>query len=482
MLSFLLPSTIVLALHWTVVTGLSLRVIMKRPPVGVALAWLAVIFSVPFIGAVVYLLIGEHWLGRTRRARIRDRVVPLRDWQRGLPFQIESLKDDPEDTTDPIRRHTRSLLGYPVQEGNTIELIHGRDASFDALLADINSAQKTCDLAYYIWENDGRAAEVVDAMIRAVERGVRCRAMADAVGSKDFLRGRLARKLRKSGVELLATLPTGLLRSWIVRGDLRNHRKIIVIDSHLAYTGSQNMVDPWFFKRHAGTGMWIDAVTRIKGPAAATLGGVFEMDWSIESGFSCDLPRYSPDSELPGESHIQVLPSGPDHRPGAIHEVLLTAIYSAQHELILTTPYFVPDEALETALSSAAHRGIEVTLVVPARIDSRLARYAGASNFDHLLESGVKIMQFNGGLLHTKSITIDGHASVFGSVNLDMRSLWLNFEISLIVYDRPFTTQLRALQQDYIAQSTTLDLETWNERSYLKRFMENAARLLGPVL
>ncbi|MCA9580111.1 MAG: hypothetical protein KC668_32000, partial [Myxococcales bacterium] len=164
--------------------------------------------------------------------------------------------------------------------------------------------------------------------------------------------------------------------------------------------------------------MWIDAVTRITGPAAATLGGVFEMDWSVESAHTCDLPRYSRETEHPGEAHIQVLPSGPDHQPGAIHEILLTAIYSAQHELILTTPYFVPDEALETALCTAAHRGVEVTLVVPAKIDSRLARFAGASNFDHLLESGVKIQQFTGGLLHTKSITIDQHASIFGSVNL----------------------------------------------------------------
>lgn len=481
-MNFILPSSIVIVLHWTVVILVSLRVIMRRPPVGVALAWIAVVLSVPFIGFAIYLLIGEHWLGRDRRSRIRDRVDLLQDWQRNLPFQIESVKDDPEDTTDPIRRHTLALLGYPVQEGNKIELIYGRDRSFDALIADINAAQHSCDLAYYIWENDGRAAEVVSALIRAADRGVRCRAMADAVGSKDFLRGRLARKLRDSGVELLATLPTGLIKSWIVRGDLRNHRKIIVIDGVLAYTGSQNMVDPWFFKRHAGTGMWVDAVTRISGPAAATLGGVFEMDWSVESAMDCDLPKYPTDADHPGAAHIQVIPSGPDHSPGAIHEVLLTAIYSAQHELILTTPYFVPDEALETALCSASHRGVEVTLVVPKKIDSRLARFAGASNYVHLLESGVNIQQFNGGLLHTKSITIDGHASIFGSVNLDMRSLWLNFEISLVIYDRPFTTELLALQQDYISRSTQLDLETWNDRSFFKRLLENAARLLGPVL
>jgi cardiolipin synthase len=481
-MDFILPSSIVIVLHWTVVILVSLRVIMRRPPVGVALAWIAVVLSVPFIGFAIYLLIGEHWLGRDRRARIRDRVDLLKDWQRNLPFQIESVKDDPEDTTDPIRRHTLALLGYPVQEGNKIELIYGRDRSFDALIADINAAKHSCDLAYYIWENDGRAAEVVSALIRAADRGVRCRAMADAVGSKDFLKGRLARKLRDSGVELLATLPTGLVKSWIVRGDLRNHRKIIVIDDVLAYTGSQNMVDPWFFKRHAGTGMWVDAVTRISGPAAATLGGVFEMDWSVESAMDCALPEYPPDAEHPGEAHIQVIPSGPDHSPGAIHEVLLTAIYSAQHELILTTPYFVPDEALETALCTASHRGVKVTLVVPEKIDSRLARFAGASNYVHLLESGVTIQQFKGGLLHTKSITIDGHASIFGSVNLDMRSLWLNFEISLVIYDRAFTSELLELQQDYISKSTQLDLETWNSRSFFQRLLENAARLLGPVL
>jgi cardiolipin synthase len=179
---------------------------------------------------------------------------------------------------------------------------------------------------------------------------------------------------------------------------------------------------------------------------------------------------------------MQVVPSGPGFRPEAIHQLLLTAIYAARRELIMTTPYFVPDEALLTAILSAALRGVEVTLVIPARNDSRLVRYAGVAHFDDLLSAGARIALFGGGLLHTKSITVDGETSVFGSVNLDMRSVWLNFEISLFVYDLGFTAALRDLQQQYLKRSQVLDPVSWGRRPFARRLAENAARLLGPLL
>jgi cardiolipin synthase len=323
----------------------------------------------------------------------------------------------------------------------------------------------------------------VDALIRAAARGVQCRALADAMGSEAFLAGGVVRQLREAGVEFTAALPTGALRTLIARADLRNHRKIAVIDDRIAWAGSQNLVDPRFFKRGTGVGEWVDAMARFTGPAAASLDGVFRLDWSVETGAAFEAPPVIPDrSVVPMGPVIQIVPSGPDLRPEAIHQLLLTAIYAARRELVMTTPYFVPDEAMLTALLTAALRGVDVTLIVPARNDSVLVRHASEATFDDLLSAGARIALFNGGLLHTKSLTIDGEMSVFGSVNLDMRSLWLNFEISLFVYDREFTGRLRSLQDSYLADSDRLGLETWRQRPAWRRFAEDTCRLVGPLL
>jgi cardiolipin synthase len=256
-----------------------------------------------------------------------------------------------------------------------------------------------------------------------------------------------------------------------------------VIDGRVAYTGSQNLVDPRFFKQTAGVGVWVDAIARITGPAAVALDGVFALDWSMETGHACELPSVAAyGAPARTGAPVQVVPSGPALRPEAIHQLLLSAIYAARKELVMTTPYFVPDESILTALITAAQRGVEVTLIVPARNDSLLVRFASVASFDDLLSAGVRIALFEGGLLHTKSLTVDGAMSVFGSVNLDMRSLWLNFEISVFVYDADFTARLKALQDSYLRKSSFMELKAWRQRSGARRLVENAFRLLSPLL
>ena len=469
--------------HWLIVAGLSIRVITRRPPVGVSLAWLAVISSAPFVGALAYLFFGETRLGRRRIARVASSISRVSQWQSDLREKYDSATLDIGETAQPIRNHAEHVLGFPALPGNRVELIDNFQTVFDALIADIDAAKSKCHICFYIWHEGGRATEVVDALVRAAQRGVQCRALADAVGSKAFLRSTLARRLRKAGVKLSTALPTSLLGTLFVRRDLRNHRKIVVIDGVVAYTGSLNLVDPRFFKQDRGVGEWVDAVVRITGPVATALDGVFELDWSVETGRPCELP---PENEhavpLNNGTIVQVVPSGPGLRPQALHQLLLTAIYAARRELVLTTPYFVPDDSLFTALLSAALRGVKVTVIVPALNDSMLVRYASAAHFDNLMSAGVNIALFEGGLLHTKSLTIDGSISVFGSVNLDMRSLWLNFEISLFVYDLEFTQRLVALQDSYLQGSQHLELATWRQRSAWRKFAENTFRLFGPLL
>lgn len=476
-----LLSTVILSAHWLIVIGLSLRVIVRRLPVGVSLAWLAVIFAVPFMGALAYLVVGGKRLDAKRVAR--QKIVQQSAELALAESRNSCFSHAPAAATagEALYRQTLGLLGIPALSGNSVNLLRDYHLVFDALIADVDSAQQTCCLAFYIWYDGGRADDVVASLLRASGRGVRCRLLVDAVGSQPFLKGKSVRALRAAGVAVVAALPPSLHR----RADLRNHRKIVVIDDRLGYTGSQNLVDPRFFKLESGVGQWVDAVVRIEGPAITQLANIFEQDWSVETGAAFITAKSWPADLQQNIAHgvlMQVVPSGPGPYPDAIRQLLLTAIYSARQTLILTTPYFVPDEAILTALLSAATRGVQITLIVPARNDSLLVRYASVAHFSDLLDAGVHIALFQGWLLHTKSMVVDDGLSLFGSVNLDMRSFWLNFEISLFVYGADFAAPIIEMQQDYLAHSIMVDAEIWRRRSARRRFLENLTRLAGPLL
>lgn len=478
------PSIYGIVLHWTLVIGISLRLIMRQSPIGATLAWITIVATAPFVGATIYVMFGERRIGSGRVTRILADIERLRSWQSQLGTQSAAKSAQLNDDALALSRHAAFTRGYPVLGGNEITLLADESQVFDQLVVDIDAARVSCQLGFYIWDEQGRSGDVVEALIRAARRGVTCQALADSIGSQVFLRSESAQRLRDAGVALSAAMPTGPIRALFVRRDLRNHRKIAVIDDTIGYTGSQNLVDPRFFKRDADVGQWVDAMVRVTGPTAAALKAVFMQDWTLDSDqdWVLDAVPTLPASKAAAGALIQVVPSGPDQLKDGIDKLLLTAIYGADRTLVMTTPYFVPDDSILTALISAARRKVEVTLIVPARIDSLLVRFAGVANFDRLLEAGVKIARFEDGLLHTKSLIVDGEISLFGSVNLDMRSLWLNFEISLFVYDPDFTTRLNALHDDYLGRSTLLDLETWQARPRWHRLVENTFRLLGPLL
>jgi len=486
MKDFTLTTTLFLTAHWLIVIGLSIRVIMRRRPVGVSLAWLTVIFSVPFAGAIFYFFIGESRIGEKYLARAAKIHDLYRNWQITLKKRASREKPPASPIAiKAIQRHAEKLAGFPAMGGNKMHLMDHFETVFAAIIEDVGHAKSTCHLEFYIWTVGGKADEVAEALIRAAKRGVICRVLVDAVGSKDFIKSKLARDLKNSGIQVVESLPVGPLRTLMTRADLRNHRKIVVIDGEIAYTGSQNLVDPRFFKQDEGVGQWIDAMIRMEGPSVEALAGTFIEDWELNTGEGLKaLEETSDIRSIPekGTTPVQVVPSGPAIRPEVIHQLLLTTIYSAQKKLVLTTPYFVPDESLMTALISAAHRQVDVIIVVPAEVDSRLVHYASRSLFDNLMSAGVTIAAFKGGLLHTKSITVDNEICVFGTVNLDMRSLWLNFEVSLFIYDLELTKQVRDMQMKYIHNADILDLAEWRKRSVFQRFTENTAQLVGPLL
>jgi cardiolipin synthase len=465
--------------------GLSVRVVMRRLPVGVTLAWLAVILPFPFLGAVCYLFVGEYRLGRGREQRIKEIAGVFGPWR----TELEAAgKRDPADLgleAAELARVAQSVLAAPPLAGNQLQLLEDANASFPPLLIDIDGATRSVDLEFYIWSPGGKADEVGEALLRAAGRGVACRVLVDALGSAAFLGSRQAAELREGGVQVAAALPASLWQSLQSRPDLRMHRKIVVIDGAIGYTGSLNLADPLLFKREAGVGQWVDALVRVRGPAVAVLGLTFLGDWAVATAADPQKLRAGqalPAAPGPGQAVVQVLASGPALQMHAIEQVVLMAVYDARHELVLTTPYFLPSESMLTALTSAAARGVQVSLIVPARVDSRLVHYASRAYQSDLLEAGVQVHLYQGGLLHTKSIAVDRRISFFGSLNLDPRSMRLNFEITLLVYDHDFTAHLRQLQQKYLDRAVSLSLAECQARSVFERLAENTTRLVGPIL
>lgn len=465
--------------------GLSLRVIMRRRPVGVTLAWLVLLIGTPLLGAFIYLLVGERWLGRRRLALVAAIQQPFQQWLNHLRERdtVDWTQEGPE--CEQLARVAEHALYMPALAGNHCQLLPDWQTVFEHLIADIDQAQQVVHLEFYIWNPGGAVDDVAEALIRAATRGVYCRVLVDAIGSRDFLRSAWRERFRAAGIEVSAALPGGIFRMLFARLDLRLHRKIVVIDGDVGYTGSLNLVDPRYFKQDSGVGQWVDAMVRIQGPAVEALGVTFLADWAIESDENRDhllLSSALRPLDPVGDAAIQVCPSGPTGDEQAIYEVVLTAIYAARRELILTSPYFVPDETLLMALIAAAHRGVAVTLIVPKRVDSLLVRLASQTCRGDLADAGVQIMEFDGGLLHTKSITVDGEFCLFGSLNLDPRSLYLNFEITLCVYHRGFTKAVRDLQQAYLRDCEPTDIIAWHNRPAWQRFLANIGRLLSPLL
>jgi cardiolipin synthase len=481
------PITILAAAQMLLALGISVRVIMNRPATGVALAWLVIVALVPYLGAAAYLIIGERRISPRRMARLSDLRV---DFRRFAERTIEEGLNDVDWSRHPPAARSMDILGInttgiPTVTGSSFELISDTQEILLGIAKDIDAAQKSVLMEFYIWHEGGTADLVLEALIRAAERGIHCIVLVDALGAGPWWRGRQPSRLRKAGVEIQPALPVGIFRSLVGRTDLRLHRKIVIIDGEAAWTGSMNLVDPRFFKQGGGFGEWVDAMVRLEGTAVAPLAAILVGDWVVETGTSIRALVEKSGlrlTEPKGTADVQVVASGPASKGNGLLKMMHAMINSAQEELILTTPYLVPDDSILWALRGAVGRGVSVKLVVPKTVDSFLTRHASHSYYDGLLRHGMEIHRYNEGLLHTKSIMVDEEISMFGTVNLDMRSLWLNNEVSLFVYDRAFACKLKELQLSYIADSERLDPEAWDRRPIGIKFLENTMRLMSPLL
>jgi len=480
-----LEAALLISAHVAIVAAVGVRVMLSRHAPGSSFAWLLLTAVLPGVGAIAYLLIGERPIGK-RRADF------ARAFYTGLPGAVNTLtrdeRSDPESLPSPwdgLARLAFNSTGMPLMARSSFRLLDGAQTILREIIADVDRAVACIEMEFYIWNAGGTADEVEQALARAVARGVKVRVLLDALGSKEFLKSAGPARMRSHGIDLQVALGVSPWRIPFRRIDLRLHRKVVVVDGHIAYTGSMNLVDPRYFKQGAGVGEWVDAMARAEGPIVGALRAVFLFDWGMQTG---EVPSVLVEdyrkawAEARGQQVAQVVMSGPGTDDTANLRLITQAINSARHSIILTTPYFVADAALALSLENAALRGCEVTLIVPDRNDSWLVEYASRWFFEELTNAGVRIRRYTGGLLHTKSITVDGELSLFGTANLDIRSLSLNFELMLAIYDQAFTLQLLELQRSYEAQSVAVEAEVLRDRTLGERLKEGFAFMAAPLL
>lgn len=446
-------------------------------------AWVTIIAAVPFLGVLLYMLFGETNIGRRRMERMKQVMKSLPAMPDINPQESRNTLPNIPNRYQHLFRMGESINGFAAIGGNSGTLMEDSNTAVNSMIKDIDQATDHVHLLFYIWLPDNNGLKMVEALKRAVKRGVTCRAMADDLGSRTIIRSTHWKEMQEAGVHVSRALPIGnfMLRVLLGRIDLRNHRKILVIDGEITYCGSQNCADPEF-RVKPKFAPWVDAVIRFEGPVVRQNQGLFIADWM--SGTNDDLTdlldRPLPDAG-PGFP-AQVIGTGPTVRDSAMPEVFETLFYTARRKLTVSTPYYVPNESMQQALCAAAWRGVQTTIILPANNDSRIVGGASRSYYAGLLEAGVQIFEYTGGLLHTKSVTLDDEVTLIGSANMDRRSFDLNYENNIQFYDPQLTADVVARQRAYIKQSNKITAHDVSNWSLTRRLWNNVLATFGPIL
>ncbi|WP_423919017.1 cardiolipin synthase [Frigoribacterium sp. 2-23] len=456
--------------------------INRRPQT--ATAWLLAIFLIPYVGFILFLLLGSTKLPRRRREKQQEINKYIIETTEGMD---RVKRDHPWPLwLDSAIELNRKLGAMPLVGGNRAELFPDYDESIAAMTKAVDEAHRWVHAEFYITSLDATTEPFFIALENARRRGVTVRLLMDHIASRGYPGyRRTKRRLRRLGVQWHLMLPVQPLRGRWQRPDLRNHRKLMVIDGVVAFTGSQNMIDRGYQrrknrKRHLA---WKDLMVRFEGPIVAGINALFVTDWYSETD-ELLLREADPVSTVDPFDTLdcQVVPSGPGFDGENNLRLFNTLLYNAQERIIITSPYFVPDESMLYAITTAAQRGIEVQLFVSEIGDQAVVYHAQRSYYEALLKSGVRIFLYRSPtVLHAKHFTIDDEVSVIGSSNMDMRSFSLNLEISVMIRGRRFNQRLREIEDDYRHNSRELLLDEWQTRPLRSKVLDNVARLTAAV-
>ena len=464
----------------------ALIIIPRRRKPTAAMAWLLAIFLIPYVGIILYLLIGTFKLPKKRRdeqARI-DQVIRENVREKGL----ETTDDSWPRWFQRVVQQNETLTGIPASFGNQATLLGDYQGSIDAMAAEIDTATTWVHVEFFIVAWDDTTRGFFSAMERAVARGVTVRLLADHLpsakipGSKETFA-----ELDRIGVKWSWMLPVQIFKGKYQRPDLRNHRKLVVVDGRVGFMGSQNLIartydSPKNIKRGL---QWQELMTRLTGPVVAGVNTVFLSDWFIETGER--LTEHVPANEIahstaPDALLCQVVPSGPGYETENNLRMFLSLIYGATEKVIITSPYFVPDEAMVYAITTACQRGLEVQLFVSEQADQWLVGHAQRSYYSDLLEAGVRIFMYPAPyILHAKHMSIDDDIAFIGSSNMDIRSFSLNAESSLLVRGESFVRGMREVEQGYRDAGRELTLDAWRKEPLKATFFDGLARLTSAV-
>lgn len=450
-------------------------------------AWLLLILLIPVIGLPMFLLMGSPYINR-RRHRIQSEATELfNDIQKARPDFPDEVNIS--DELDAMVRLNRGLTAMPAVLSYHRRLLTDYEETIARIAEVIDQAERWVHVEIYILSWDDTTDVFFRALERAVQRGVQVRLLFDHVGSLKFPGFvHLGRRLDEIGVQWRMMLPILPWRARFRRPDLRNHRKLVVVDGQVGFMGSQNMIDSTYrLPANIKKGRhWVDLMVEMSGPMVESLNMCFAVDWYLESGEELDQEQTQltpatachPDDTA---SVVQVVPSGPGYSTEPNLRMFISIVHHAKKRLILCSPYFIPEESLWEAVTTACYRGVQVDLLVSEKADQFLVHHAQSSYYQGLLEAGVRIFQYPApAVLHSKFIIADPEGdsvAVMGSSNMDMRSFGLNYEISLMVLQGQLMADLIACAEQYMATSKELCLAEWNKRSLWRRYVDNVTRL-----
>lgn len=457
----------------------------RRP--AAALAWLVAIFFIPVFGVLTFLIFGYANLPHDRARKQAAMVEKARRSE--LPTPPGEISDAPEWVREAVALNEANG-GLPLTAGNRVELHAEYDASLEAMAAAIDDAEHFVHLEFYIIALDTTTEPMFRALEWAHSRGVTVRVLTDHLGSLGYPgRNAAARRLNRAGIPWRWMLPVRPWRFEYQRPDLRNHRKILVIDDRVAFTGSQNLIDASYNRRkNTQRGLqWRDVMLRLEGPVVRQLDAVFIADWFTETGERvADGEAISshavPKGERGGEVLCQVLPSGPGLSNENNLRLFTHLFHNARRRIVICSPYLVPDTSLLLAITSAAQRGVDVHLHLGETSNHPLTHHAQRSYYELLLSSGVSISLYKEPIvLHSKFVLIDDDVAVVASSNMDIRSFTLNQEVTLLIIDGDVVRRFERLQDEYRRQSTELGLEQWRRRPLREKYIDNVFRLTSEL-
>lgn len=444
-----------------------------------AIAWCLTVILLPFVGFLLFYLFGYQ----TIHGPVRKKKKKNKKYKRivGNPPALARASREVTEKWDVVARMAHNNAdGFPVTDGNRVTLYHDGGPAFDAMIAAIHGAKHHVHLEFFIFRPDDTGRRFVDALRAARARNVTVRFAYDSVGSFTFSTGQF-RELKAAGAKVAAFLPlfNPLYR---LRVNLRNHRKILIVDGRVGFAGGLN-IGGEYLGLHPKFGRWRDTHFRVEGPAVESMQQVFLEDWHYAASEVVDGPDYYPAwPQLPGSSLVQVVSSGPDADFKAVRETYFAAITKAKDRLWIASPYFVPDAGIRDALALAARSGVDVRLLGLFRPDKWLPFLAARFYWTDMLAAGVKVYQYAPGMMHSKYMLVDGEWVSVGSANLDNRSLFLNYELNCMLYDGPLVAELEAEFLKDLEVSVRLDKDVFGSRPWAGRLAENAARLFSPIL